>query len=141
VQVRLYDPADRDQVLALAPRLTEGVASWRDPAAVLAAVESWVRSSADSAAQPGRAVFVATIGQRVVGLVTLAERAGIAPGRSTPSSARGVTDEHHSGLRRALSRQNSLPSGSDRTCHDSSPVWPMSAGRAPSFSRRTSSAS
>ncbi len=54
---------------------------------------------------------------------------------------RGVTDEHQSGLRRALSRQNSLPSGSARTCHCSSPVWPMSAGRAPSFRRRSSSAS
>jgi hypothetical protein len=46
-----------------------------------------------------------------------------------------------SGLRRALSRQNSLPSGSARTCQDSSPVWPMSAGRAPSLRRRSSSAS
>jgi hypothetical protein len=54
---------------------------------------------------------------------------------------RGVTDEHQSGLRRALSRQNSLPSGSARTCQCSCPVWPMSAGRAPSFRRRSSSAS
>ena len=46
-----------------------------------------------------------------------------------------------SGERRALSRQNSLPSGSARTCHCSSPVWPMSAGRAPSSRRRSSSAS
>jgi transposase len=54
---------------------------------------------------------------------------------------RGVTDEHQSGSRRVLSRQNSLPSGSARTCHCSSPVWPMSAGRAPSLRRRSSSAS
>jgi hypothetical protein len=54
---------------------------------------------------------------------------------------RGVTDEHQSGSRRVLSRQNALPSGSARTCHGSSPVWPMSAGRAPSFRRRSSSAS
>jgi len=54
---------------------------------------------------------------------------------------RGVTDEHQSGARRVLSRQNSLPSGSARTCHGSSPVWPMSAGRAPSLRRRSSSAS
>jgi hypothetical protein len=44
-------------------------------------------------------------------------------------------------LRRACRRQNSLPSGSARQCQDSSPVWPMSAGRAPSFRRRSSSAS
>jgi hypothetical protein len=54
---------------------------------------------------------------------------------------RGVTDEHQSGSRRVLSRQNALPSGSARTCHGSSPVWPMSAGRAPSLRRRSSSAS
>lgn len=29
--VRPYTDADRDAVLALAPRLTEGVALWRDP--------------------------------------------------------------------------------------------------------------
>ena len=33
-QIRLFQPCDRGQVLALAPRLTEGVAPWRDPAAV-----------------------------------------------------------------------------------------------------------
>lgn len=44
-------------------------------------------------------------------------------------------------LRRRRSRQNSLPSGSSRTCHCSSPVWPISAGRAPIFRRRSSSAS
>jgi ribosomal protein S18 acetylase RimI-like enzyme len=74
VQVRPYDAADRDQVLALAPRLTEGTAPWRDPAAKMAAAKNWVRSSADTAAEPGRAFFVATIGQQVVGLVTLGER-------------------------------------------------------------------
>ena len=61
--------------------------------------------------------------------------------RSLGTWCRGVTDAHQSGLRRALSRQNSLPSGSTRTCHCSCPVWPMSAGRAPSFRRRSSSAS
>ena len=34
-----------------------------------------------------------------------------------------------------------MPSGSDSTCHPSSPRWPMSAGRAPAASRRVSSAS
>jgi hypothetical protein len=49
--------------------------------------------------------------------------------------------QYQSGARRVLSRQNSLPSGSARTCHCSSPVWPMSAGRAPSLRRRSSSES
>ncbi len=55
--------------------------------------------------------------------------------------AGGVRLMHQSGSRRVLSRQNSLPSGSVRTCHGSCPLWPMSAGRAPSFRRRSSSAS
>lgn len=74
VQIREYTPADRDAVLALAPRLTEGVAPWRDPAGVLAAVVAWVTSSADNSGQPGRAMFVAADGGTIVGLVTVAER-------------------------------------------------------------------
>ncbi len=43
-------------------------------------------------------------------------------------------------LRRRRRRQNSFPSGSSRTCHCSSPVCPISAGRAPISRRRSSSA-
>lgn len=60
--------------MALAPRLTEGVASWRDPDAVLAAVQGWVASAADSAGQPGHSAFVAVDGDQVVGLVAVGER-------------------------------------------------------------------
>ena len=38
--IRPFQADDREAVLALAPRLTEGVASWRDGAAV-AAAEQW----------------------------------------------------------------------------------------------------
>jgi hypothetical protein len=54
VEIRLLQPGDHTQVLALAPRLTEGVAAWRDSQAVLRAVCGWVESSLDSASQPGR---------------------------------------------------------------------------------------
>jgi GNAT superfamily N-acetyltransferase len=74
VHIRKYDPADRDQVMALAPRLTEGVAAWREPAAVLDAVQGWIRSAADTHAEPGHAVYVATLGERIVGVVAAAER-------------------------------------------------------------------
>jgi GNAT superfamily N-acetyltransferase len=73
VRVRPYSPADLDQVLELAPRLTEGVAAWRDPAAVLAAVRGWVTSSAQAAGQPGHAMFVAEVGSHIAGLVSVAE--------------------------------------------------------------------
>lgn len=54
---------------------------------------------------------------------------------------RGPGGHDQSGFRRARSRQNWLPSGSARTCQDSAPLWPTSAGRAPSMSSRSSSAS
>jgi ribosomal protein S18 acetylase RimI-like enzyme len=74
VHIRQYAPADRDAVMALAARLTEGVAPWREPAAVLDAVHGWVAAAADSAGQPGHAMFVATASGQVVGLVSVGER-------------------------------------------------------------------
>jgi aminoglycoside 6'-N-acetyltransferase I len=76
IVVRPYHPGDRDQVMALAPRLAEGVAAWRDPDAVLLAVQGWVRGSIDAVSQPGRAVYVATDGGgSIAGVVTVGERA------------------------------------------------------------------
>jgi ribosomal protein S18 acetylase RimI-like enzyme len=75
IEIRPYRPADRDRVLALAPRLTEWVASWRDPAAVLAAAQGWVKDSLDAAARPGHAVYVAATGDSIAGVVTVSERA------------------------------------------------------------------
>jgi ribosomal protein S18 acetylase RimI-like enzyme len=75
VQVRPFQPADRDQVLALAPRLAEGVASWRDPAAVEVAVHGWVADSVAAAGRPGHAIYVAVSGDRVDSVVTVSERA------------------------------------------------------------------
>ena len=72
--IRPFQADDREAVLALAPRLTEGVASWRDGAAVAAAVRGWIDSSIASAARPGHAMFVAVTGERVVGVVTVGER-------------------------------------------------------------------
>ena len=71
--VRPYRPADYAQVMAIAPRLTEWVAPWRDPAAVLPAVQGWVRDSIEALSQPGRAVYVAADGDEVAGLVTVSE--------------------------------------------------------------------
>jgi ribosomal protein S18 acetylase RimI-like enzyme len=74
IRIRTYAPTDRDAVLAMSPRLTEGMPPWRDPIAWLSAVRSWVRDSADSATQPGHALYVAVAGDRVVGFVSAAER-------------------------------------------------------------------
>jgi ribosomal protein S18 acetylase RimI-like enzyme len=61
--------------MALAPRLTEWVAAWRDPAAVLAAVRGWVSDSATKASQDDHGFYVAEAGGRIVGLVTVYEQA------------------------------------------------------------------
>jgi len=73
-QIRPFQPGDRSQVLALASRLTEGVAPWRDRAAVRRAAQDWVTTSIDTAGQPGHGVYVATAGKQVVGVVTIRER-------------------------------------------------------------------
>ena len=73
-EIRPFQPGDGGQVLALAPRLTEGVAPWRDPAAVRRAAQNWVQTSLDTAAEPGHAVYVAIAGDRVVGVVSIREQ-------------------------------------------------------------------
>lgn len=74
IRIRRYQDGDRDQVLSLAPRLTEWVAQWRDPGAVLTAVQDWIRDAVAGAGKPDRAVFVAVAGADVAGLVSVSER-------------------------------------------------------------------
>ena len=74
MQVRPYAETDRASVIALAPRLTEGVAGWRDRRAVRDAVLGWVTGSLAEAAADERAVFVAEDDGMVLGFVTCGER-------------------------------------------------------------------
>jgi ribosomal protein S18 acetylase RimI-like enzyme len=71
-------PADEIEdnlaLLGLSTRLTIGVAPWRNPRKVAAAVRGWVESSLASAGEEGHAVLVALLGEQVAGLVSLAER-------------------------------------------------------------------
>lgn len=59
MNVRRYEDADRSAVLALAPRLAEGVAPWRPVDGVLAAVTGWVFEALERSAEPDRFVLVA----------------------------------------------------------------------------------
>ncbi len=61
IEVRLYETRDRDAVLALAPRLVEGVAPWRPADAVRTAVVSWVVEALARSTEPGRLVYVAEV--------------------------------------------------------------------------------
>lgn len=74
VEIREFHSGDEADVLALAPRLTEGVASWRDRDDVRQAVVAWVRESIDRSADGDRALFVAEQAGTVVGFVSVGER-------------------------------------------------------------------
>jgi ribosomal protein S18 acetylase RimI-like enzyme len=71
--IRRYRPGDAGAVLAMADRLTVGVAPWRDADAVRTAVRGWV-SGAISGSGDGP-VWVAELGGAVVGFVHAGERA------------------------------------------------------------------
>ena len=71
--VRGYEQRDREAVLALAERLREGVAPWRDPAGVRAAVVEWVREAVEAHGER-RAVLVAEEDGEVAGFVTTSTR-------------------------------------------------------------------
>ena len=74
VHICRYEPPDRDAILALSPRLTEGMPGWRDRAAWLDAVRGWIADAAESAGVPDHVVYVAVDGEQVVGVVHAAER-------------------------------------------------------------------
>lgn len=74
VQIRPATPADSDAVAALAHRLEEGVAKWRDEAAVAAAVREWVRGSMEKVDREDHAVFVADAEGAVVGFISVGEQ-------------------------------------------------------------------
>jgi ribosomal protein S18 acetylase RimI-like enzyme len=75
IVVRAFCAADREQVLALAPRLAEGVASWRDPDAVMGAVREWLTGSMASNDPQRSAVYVAVdrTSDRVVGVNSVSQ--------------------------------------------------------------------
>lgn len=74
VVTRPYRAADRAQVLALAPRLTGGVAPWRNPASVLEAVRGWIADSIAQADEDGHALIVAEHRGHIVGFISLSQR-------------------------------------------------------------------
>ncbi|GAA4951424.1 hypothetical protein GCM10023334_066330 [Nonomuraea thailandensis] len=57
--------------MELVSQLTEGVAEWRDPDAVVEAARQWLAGYFTPAPEQSGAVFVATAGGEVVGMVSV----------------------------------------------------------------------
>lgn len=60
--IRPFRPADRPALLALAPRLTIGIAPWLDPAAMVEAARGWIEGGI-AALGADRAIFIADDGR------------------------------------------------------------------------------
>jgi ribosomal protein S18 acetylase RimI-like enzyme len=73
VTVTAYGPDEREAVLALAPRLSVGVAPWRPAEGVRSAVRTWFEESLDAEGEE-HAVFVARLAGEVVGMVAVEEQ-------------------------------------------------------------------
>jgi ribosomal protein S18 acetylase RimI-like enzyme len=71
IAIRTGTEADREAVLALAPRLAIGVAPWRDQAGALAAGRGWLEDSLDAAARGEGTVFVAAVSVQVLGVISI----------------------------------------------------------------------
>ncbi len=71
IVIRTGTEADRNAVLALAPRLTVGVAPWRDQAEALAAGCRWLEGSLDAAIRGDGAMFVADVADQVLGVLSI----------------------------------------------------------------------
>ncbi|WP_181448764.1 GNAT family N-acetyltransferase [Nonomuraea aridisoli] len=71
VRIRPIREEDRHAVLTLAHRLTEGVAEWRDPEAVVEAARQWLAGSLTPEGDRPGAVFVAETDDGVVGVVSV----------------------------------------------------------------------
>jgi ribosomal protein S18 acetylase RimI-like enzyme len=71
IAVRAGTDADREAVLALAPRLAVGVAPWRNQAEALAAGRRWLEDSLAAAVRGDGTVIVAAVADQVVGVISV----------------------------------------------------------------------
>ncbi|TCC22131.1 GNAT family N-acetyltransferase [Kribbella speibonae] len=74
MHLRRYEEADRPAVLALAPRLTEGVAPWRSSEKVMKAVTEWVADALERSGDPASFVYVAEDDDGIAGFVSGQQR-------------------------------------------------------------------
>jgi ribosomal protein S18 acetylase RimI-like enzyme len=75
LHIRAAEDSDREALLAMAERLQEGVAPWRDPDEVRRAVVGWVEDSLADRTNSGNTAFVAERDGEIVGFICASERA------------------------------------------------------------------
>lgn len=106
LEIRPVEPGDAEDVLRLAPRLMAGVDPSRPAGPVREAVVGWVAESLAAAATEGHAGWVAAVGGRVVGFVSVAEEEHWS-GEVDAWVGELVVDAHHErlGIARSLVAQ------------------------------------
>ncbi len=73
IHIRAATEHDKPAALQLAPRLAEGVASWRDHQAAIPAARKWLTDSFAAAARQDGTVLVAVDKASITGVITIRE--------------------------------------------------------------------
>jgi ribosomal protein S18 acetylase RimI-like enzyme len=71
IRIRVAAEHDKPAVLQLAPRLAEGLASWRDRQAAIQAATQWLTDSLAAAARRDGTVLVAVDQASIVGVISI----------------------------------------------------------------------
>lgn len=122
VVIRPATAADRAGVLALAPRLAEGVAPWRNQAEAREAGRRWLEGSLDNAAEGVGMVFVATD--------TAPQTAGNVLGVLSVNPTRHFTGEHDGYIGELVVAEHAARRGIGRALLDAAETWARDYGLA-----------
>lgn len=128
VIIRPATAADRAGAVALAPRLAEGVAPWRDQQEARDAGRRWLEGSLDDAAKGTGAVFVAVDERAATGPAPSAT--GGIVGVLSVHPARHFTGEHDGYIGELVVAEHAARRGIGRSLIDAAEGWARDQGLA-----------